>query len=80
MVAEAARLLKPGGRLIIVDLAPHEIEVLRERHAHRRLGFSDAEVGGWLAQAGLTLDPPVKIPGGTLTVVLWLAHKKETRS
>ncbi|MBK6702631.1 MAG: class I SAM-dependent methyltransferase [Caulobacteraceae bacterium] len=46
-IAEAARLLKSGGRLLIIDFAPHALEFLREEHAHRRLGFTDAEIGEW---------------------------------
>ena len=45
-IAEAARVLRPGGRLVVVDFAPHELEFLRDEHAHRRLGFADAEVRG----------------------------------
>ena len=41
---EAARVLAPGGRLLVVDFAPHQEETLRDKHAHRRLGFSDAEI------------------------------------
>jgi ArsR family transcriptional regulator len=52
-VIEAARLLKPGGRLVIADFAPHGLEFLREQHAHRRLGFSDAEMKQWCAAAGV---------------------------
>ena len=52
-VAEAARVMAPGGRLLIADFAPHKEEFLREEYAHRRLGFSDREVEGWFAAAGL---------------------------
>ena len=52
-VAEAARVMAPGGRLLIADFAPHELEFLRDEYAHRRLGFSDREVEGWFAAAGL---------------------------
>jgi len=52
VVAEAVRTLRPGGRLLIVDFAPHHIDVLRDEHAHRRLGFGDEEVSAWLRRAG----------------------------
>jgi ubiquinone/menaquinone biosynthesis C-methylase UbiE len=77
-VRESARLVSPGGRLLIVDFAPHRLEFLREQHAHRRLGFTDAEIDGWLHAAGLgkvkivTLPPSVQ-PG--LTVKIWTAER-----
>ncbi|MFG1228682.1 metalloregulator ArsR/SmtB family transcription factor [Xanthobacter autotrophicus DSM 597] len=76
---EAARVLAPGGRLLVVDFAPHGLEFLREAHAHRHLGFDRATVEGWLAAAGLdlvsfdTLTPEVR-SGDGLTVSLWLAR------
>ncbi|MCR6631287.1 MAG: metalloregulator ArsR/SmtB family transcription factor [Magnetospirillum sp.] len=82
VVAEAARVLKPGGLLAIVDFAPHQLEALRDEHAHRRLGFADAEVDGWLRAAGLEPGPVTRLPGRPLTVVLWSAvrtrHPLET--
>ena len=79
-VAEAARVMTPGGRLLIADFAPHDLEFLREDYAHRRLGFSDREVEGWLAAAGLQLDESVTIaPAQTsekLTVKIWLTRKE----
>lgn len=77
-IAEAARVLQSGGRLLIVDFAPHEIEFLRSEHAHRRLGFSDAEIREWCDAAGLTkfraatLGP---ITPGALTVKIWTCDK-----
>jgi ubiquinone/menaquinone biosynthesis C-methylase UbiE/DNA-binding transcriptional ArsR family regulator len=81
-VAEAARILAPGGRLLVVDFAPHGIEELRARHAHRRLGFSEAEVSALLEGAGLEVEevrhlkPEAEDEEGEerLTVTLWLAH------
>jgi ArsR family transcriptional regulator len=70
-VAEAARVLRPGGRLVIVDFAPHQLEALREQHAHRRLGFADDEVRGWIAQAGLGPAAAIHLPGNPLTVAIW---------
>ncbi len=78
---EAARALAPGGRLIVVDFAPHQCELLRERHEHRRLGFSRREVEDYLVGAGLTplahrdLAPAGPAGEEKLTVSLWLAKK-----
>ncbi|MEQ1930159.1 MAG: metalloregulator ArsR/SmtB family transcription factor [Parvularculaceae bacterium] len=81
-VREAARLLKPGGRLLIADFAPHELEFLREEHAHRRLGFSDDEVKAWRRDAGLDLVAsetlsPQSGEKQKLTVKLWLCAAPE---
>ena len=78
-IREAARALAPGGRLLIVDFAPHELEFLRDAHAHRRLGFASETVEQWLRQAGLEpeLHRDLAPPGGEqdkLTVSLWLAR------
>ncbi len=77
-VAEASRLLAPGGRLLIVDFAPHGLEYLRQAHQHRRLGFSDEEISRWVEQAGLAPDPPLALaPAGAdgLTVKVWRAER-----
>lgn len=75
---EAARLVADGGRLVIVDFAPHGVEYLREAHQHRRLGFSDREMERWLADAGLSRIRaralPPKAEGG-LTVKIWTAER-----
>jgi ArsR family transcriptional regulator len=75
-VAEAARLVAPDGKLLIVDFAPHGLEFLREAHQHRRLGFSDAEMERWLDVAGLKGAAPVSLPPAGdkgLTVKIWTA-------
>jgi ArsR family transcriptional regulator len=74
-VAEAARVLAPGGRLLIADFAPHGEERLRHEHAHRRLGFADSEIAAWLARAGLKPLDTVRLPGNPLTVVVWTAAR-----
>ena len=76
---EAARALRPGGRLAVVDFAAHEQEFLRTDFAHRRLGFAVKEIEGYLTAAGLVavrtkLAPPPSGESGKLTVVLWLAR------
>ncbi|HSV30052.1 MAG TPA: class I SAM-dependent methyltransferase, partial [Candidatus Omnitrophota bacterium] len=75
LVAEAARVLKPDGLLVVVDFAPHDQETLRDQHAHRRLGFADDEVTRWFAAAGLVPDGVTRLPGKPLTVVLWRARR-----
>jgi ArsR family transcriptional regulator len=77
-VREAGRLVAPGGRLIIVDFAPHTLEFLREQHQHRRLGFTEAEMKRWLQEAGLSEVraaslPPARKEG--LTVKIWTADR-----
>jgi ubiquinone/menaquinone biosynthesis C-methylase UbiE/DNA-binding transcriptional ArsR family regulator len=70
-IVEAARVLRPGGRLIIVDFAPHRREELREQHAHRWLGFADSRIETFLTDAGLVPGAPERLEGEPLTVVLW---------
>ena len=74
-VAEAARVLRPGGRLLVIDFERHDVETLRADHAHRRLGFDEAEVVGWLRAVGLRPGPVVRLPGSPLTVLVWPADR-----
>ena len=79
-IREAARVLAPGGRLLIVDFAPHELEFLREQYAHERLGFGRAQMRQWLEDCGLAVSesrqlPPPDDAGNKLTVSLWLASR-----
>jgi ubiquinone/menaquinone biosynthesis C-methylase UbiE len=76
-IREAARALRAGGRMLIVDFAPHELEFLRDNHAHMRLGFSDAQMREWLTEAGLMLEESTELEPkdkNKLTVKLWLAR------
>ena len=72
-LAEAARILKPGGRLILVDFARHRVEALRDEHAHTWLGFADSEVTAWLRAAGLRNIGIEHLPGDPLTITIWTA-------
>jgi ArsR family transcriptional regulator len=78
-IAEAARLLAPGGKLLVVDFAPHELEFLREQSAHRRLGFARDQLERLFARSGLKLERFTELKpdpsGGKLTVSLWLGVK-----
>ena len=78
-VAEAARLLSPGGRLIIVDFAPHEREELRSADAHIRLGFADEAMLKHLEEAGLDGRVVEHLEGGELTVTLWMGERGERK-
>ena len=79
-IAEAARVLAPGGRLLVADFAPHDREELRAKYAHLRLGFDDAQVSAWMDDAGLDARVVAHLaaPAGVdqpLTVALWLGER-----
>ena len=71
VINEAVRVLKPSGRLVIVDFAPHEEEKLRTEHNHLRLGFSDKEMKAAMKSAGLTPGKTQSLAGDPLTVNIW---------
>jgi ArsR family transcriptional regulator len=78
-IAEAARLVAPGGRLLVVDFAPHRHDFLRAA-AHRRLGFTHQQLVDWFDQSGFDcptiadVEPPAGQDG--LTVTIWLAANR----
>ncbi|HEY8276977.1 MAG TPA: metalloregulator ArsR/SmtB family transcription factor [Methyloceanibacter sp.] len=84
-ITEASRLLAPGGKLLVVDFAPHELEFLREQSAHRRLGFAQDQIKRWLKLSGLEIErsrdlAPRSSGADKLTVSLWLASKPQSAS
>lgn len=74
-IAEAGRVLRDGAPLAIVDFARHERADLRDAHAHRWLGFDQDDIALWADRAGLTVDRTVDLPGGELTVLIWILRR-----
>jgi ubiquinone/menaquinone biosynthesis C-methylase UbiE len=80
-ITEAARVLRPAGRLLVVDFAPHDLEFLRDEHAHRRLGFASETVAQWMSAAGLDVSAqktlaPEPGPQDKIAVSLWLGRDR----
>jgi ArsR family transcriptional regulator len=73
-LAEAARVLKPGGTLLVADLAAHDRAELLSRYAHRWPGFDDAALAGWLGEAQCAIAATHDLPG-PLPVRLWVAER-----
>lgn len=83
VLAHAGACLKPDGRMLIVDFAPHELEFLRAEQAHRRLGLSGEQMALWAGASGLEIVsfrsfPPARDDG--LTVCLWVLEPSKTKS
>ena len=74
-IAEAARVLRPGGHLLVADFAPHDLEYLRREHEHRRLGFGDSQICEWFRASYLKTEEIEHLAGDPLTVTIWLAGK-----
>ena len=53
VIAEAVRVLKPGGRLLVLDMMPHDRQDLRQTMGHLWQGFDADTLGGWMRAAGL---------------------------
>jgi ubiquinone/menaquinone biosynthesis C-methylase UbiE len=82
-IDQAVRVLRPAGRLLVVDFAPHDLEFLRDEHAHRRLGFAPDTVAQWMKAAGLRVVlqknlAPEPASEGKIAVSLWLGQDART--
>ena len=75
VIAEAIRTLAPGGRLVIVDFAAHDLEELRTVHAHARLGFSDEFMKKAFTNHGLQMVHQTALEAGALVVKVWMGEK-----
>ncbi len=75
-IVELARITASGGMLLVIDFAPHDLEELRDRNAHARLGFSDDQITSWFASAGLECDLADELAGDPLTVKIWRGIKR----
>jgi ubiquinone/menaquinone biosynthesis C-methylase UbiE/DNA-binding transcriptional ArsR family regulator len=77
-ISEALRILMPGGKLVIADFAPHDLEFLREQFHHRRLGIAHYDIAEWARAAGgkvishEQLPPPAHLVREGLSVAFWV--------
>ena len=76
-IEEAARVLRPGGRIFIVDFQAHGLDFLRSEHQHRWLGFEDEKMRDWLSAAGLKPEGCHRLKGNPLTICIWTARQPE---
>ena len=75
-LAEAARVVRPGGVVLVVDFSPHDLVELKREHAHVHLGFADNQVQGWLRSAGLNPLEPIHFPGRRLMTGIWRGERE----
>ena len=76
VLSEAARVVRPGGTVLVVDFSPHDLVELKREHAHVHLGFADNQVQGWLKSAGLTPLDPIHFPGRRLMTGIWRGERE----
>ncbi len=77
-IREAARVMRPKGRVIVIDFAAHSEEKLRSEFNHHRLGYSDSEIRQCFKTAGLTASTKIEqLVGEPLTVKFWQARRRE---
>lgn len=72
VLSEIGRVLAPQGTVAIIDFAAHDLEELRTRDAHVRLGFDDMQVRDLMAAAGITLSEGRTLEGAPLTIKIWV--------
>lgn len=77
ILAEASRVLAPGGKLLVADYAAHGHEALRTRYHHARLGFEEEGLLSMLASAGLKARLVSRHAGPELSVLLWEGRKTD---
>lgn len=62
VLADAQRTLKPGGKLLVVDMLPHDHAEYRNQMGHQWLGFAEAQIRGWITNAGFGATRFVTLP------------------
>ncbi len=75
VLKEASRIIKSNGMLVIVDFVSHDVEILKQEHAHIRLGFSDDEINEWFKESDLKFLSSKHLKGDPLTVGIWVGEK-----
>src|SRR6267142_1914475 len=75
-LSEAARVVRPGGIVLVVDFSPHDLVELKREHAHVHLGFADNQVQGWLKSAGLNPLEPIHFPGRRIMTGIWRGERE----